>query len=245
MLKSLFAIIPIELKTKKKVVTGNVRGKLIVLEGLDGSGKGTQIRLLSDYIRSTGRQAYLTAEPTSSSLGGMIRDALGGFVGRDAYELSALFLADRIFHNVNPRNGIRKFLDEGIDVICDRYYYSSFAYQGTDADLDWVMRMNLDCREITAPDLCIFLDVDTEQCDKRIAENRFDREIYENIEMQRRIRARFFEVFARLKDSDPIRIVDASRQPEAVSEDVIRLYQELVTKEGNDQSLTDDYKNNR
>lgn len=203
------------------------KGKFIVLEGLDGSGKGTQISRLSEYIKKSGGQAYITAEPTASSTGGMIRDALGGFVQRDAYELSALFLADRIFHNVNSKNGIKKYLDSGIDVICDRYYYSSFAYQGIDADLDWVMKMNLECRDIIKPDLCIFLDVDTELCDRRISENRFDREIYENIEMQKKIRSRFFEVFERLKDSENISVVNASRSIEEVEQDIIKLFKEI------------------
>ena len=167
------------------------RGKFIVFEGLDGSGKGTQISALRDHIRSTGAEAYFTAEPTISSTGGMIRDALGGHLRRDAYELSALFLADRIFHNVNPINGIRQYIEKGIDVVCDRYYYSSFAYQGIEADLDWVMKMNLGCNEILKPDLCIFLDIDISTGEKRISENRFDREIYENVEAQRRIRKRF------------------------------------------------------
>ncbi len=203
------------------------KGKLIVLEGLDGSGKGTQISLLDEYIRSSGQKAYITAEPTISSTGGLIRDALGGHIKRDAYELSALFLADRIFHNVNPKNGIRNFIEKGIDVICDRYYYSSFAYQGIDADLDWVMNMNLDCRDILRPDLCIFLDVDTSLCDDRISENRFDREIYENAEAQKRIRKRFFEVFQKLGDSENIKIVDASRTVSEVSADIIKIYNEL------------------
>ena len=203
------------------------KGKLIVLEGLDGSGKGTQISLLDEYIRSSGQKAYITAEPTISSTGGLIRDALGGHIKRDAYELSALFLADRIFHNVNPKNGIRNFIEKGIDVICDRYYYSSFAYQGIDADLDWVMNMNLDCRDILRPDLCIFLDVDTSLCDDRISENRFDREIYENAEAQKRSRKRFFEVFQKLGDSENIKIVDASRTVSEVSADIIKIYNEL------------------
>ena len=203
------------------------KGKFIVIEGLDGSGKGTQISLLADYIRKNGSQAYFTAEPTASSVGGLIRDALGGFVRRDAYELSALFLADRIFYNANPKNGIKRYIADGIDVVCDRYYYSSFAYQGIDADLDWVMKMNLECKDIIKPDLCIFLDVDIDLCESRIKENRFDREIYENIDSQRRIRKRFFEVFDRLMESENIKIVDAGRTIPEVSADIIKIYKEL------------------
>ena len=203
------------------------RGKFIVFEGLDGSGKGTQISALRDHIRSTGAEAYFTAEPTISSTGGMIRDALGGHLRRDAYELSALFLADRIFHNVNPINGIRQYIEKGIDVVCDRYYYSSFAYQGIEADLDWVMKMNLGCNEILKPDLCIFLDIDISTGEKRISENRFDREIYENVEAQRRIRKRFFEVFDRIMENENIKIVDASRTVPEVSADIIKIYNEF------------------
>lgn len=203
------------------------KGKLIVFEGLDGSGKGTQIALLEKEMKKRGRKVYVTAEPTSSSTGGMIRDALGGFVRRDAFELSALFLADRIFHNANTKNGIRLYLENGTDVICDRYYYSSFAYQGIDADLDWVMDMNLNCSEIIKPDLCIFLDADIESCDERIEQNRMDREIYENKETQRRIRKRFFEVFERLRDAENIKIVDASRSIPEVSADIIKIYDSI------------------
>ena len=203
------------------------RGKFIVLEGLDGSGKGTQAALLIEEMKRQGRRVYLTAEPTSSVTGGMLRDALGGVVSRDAYELSALFLLDRIFHNVNPVNGIKKYIDSGTDVVCDRYYYSSFAYQGVDADLDWVMDMNLNCKEIMRPDLCIFLDVSPEQGDKRINDSRLEREIYENTEAQQRIRKRFFEVFELLKDRENIKIVDASGTISAVSADIIKIYNEL------------------
>ena len=203
------------------------KGKFIVFEGLDGSGKGTQINLLVEEMKKRGRRVYQTAEPTESSTGGMIRDALAGFVKRDEYELSALFLADRIFHNVNPKNGIKQFLERGIDVVCDRYYYSSFAYQGIDADLDWVMGLNLGCKEIIRPDLCIFLDVDIDSCDERIEKNRFSREIYENKETQRMVRNRFFEVFKKLKDSENIKIVNAAREIQEVFSDIVKIYETI------------------
>ncbi len=203
------------------------KGKFIVFEGLDGSGKGTQINLLVEEMKKRGRRVYQTAEPTESSTGGMIRDALAGFVKRDEYELSALFLADRIFHNVNPKNGIAQFLERGIDVVCDRYYYSSFAYQGIDADLDWVMGLNLGCKEIIRPDLCIFLDVDIDSCDERIEKNRFSREIYENKETQRMVRNRFFEVFKKLKDSENIKIVNAAREIQEVFSDIVKIYETI------------------
>lgn len=200
------------------------RGKFIVFEGLDGSGKGTQINLLVKEMQKQGHTVFQTAEPTFSAVGGIIRDALGGLQKRDAYELSALFLADRIFHNINPKNGIIQYLEKGIDVVCDRYYYSSFAYQGIDADSEWVMKLNLDCKEILKPDVCIFLDVNTDLCDERIEKNRLSREIYENKSSLEKIRKRFFSVFEYLKAAENIQIVDAARSVDEVSVDIIKIF---------------------
>ena len=91
-----------------------MRGKFIVVEGLDGSGKGTQTALLCAYLKSQGRNVYPTAEPTESVTGGMIRDVLSGARQRTSSELAALFLADRVAHNMNPVNGIEKTLEAGI-----------------------------------------------------------------------------------------------------------------------------------
>ena len=86
---------------------------------------------------------------------------------RTGTEIAALFMADRVAHNVNPVNGISAMLAQGRDVICDRYYYSSLAYQGVVSDPDWVFHINVDCPEIRRPDLCVFLDLDEEACIRR------------------------------------------------------------------------------
>ncbi len=215
---------------EKEMDSKQKKGKFIVLEGLDGSGKGTQVSRLAEALRQQGRKVCQTAEPTISVTGGLLRDALGGFVKRDAYELSALFLLDRIFHNVNEHNGIQQYLEKGYDVVCDRYYYSSFAYQGIDADLQWVMDMNLSCREILKPDVCIFLDVSPDVGEQRLAESRTEREIYENSQTQKKVRERFLEVFRMLEGRENIRIVDASRSVGEVSADIIEIYNSLKEK---------------
>ncbi len=203
------------------------RGKFIVFEGLDGSGKGTQIRMLEKRLLDEGKNVALTAEPTESTLGGIIRDALSGDPARSPSELAALFLSDRIKHCADPKKGIKAMLDAGKDVICDRYYFSSFAYQGIDTDLDWVMKMNLDCPEILTPDVCIFLDVDPDICMKRIDSSRAFTEIYEKASTLTRIRNRFFEVFEKLGNRENIKIVDASRSPEDVAEEVAEIVSAL------------------
>lgn len=197
----------------------------IVFEGLDGSGKGTQINMLASRLEKSGAKPVITAEPTQFATGGLVRDALGGLTKRTQSELAGLFLADRIAHCSNPISGIGALLSSGHTVICDRYYYSSFAYQGMDTDLSWVMRANLDCPEIIKPDVCIFLDLTPEECDKRISLGRASREIFEQIETIRRIREKYMEVFKLLPDHN-IKIVSAMGTPEQVAERVFRAVSE-------------------
>lgn len=191
----------------------------IVFEGLDGSGKGTQISILAKRLESEGAKLAITAEPTQFATGGLVRDALGGLTRRTQSELAGLFLADRIAHCSNPVSGIGALLKDGCTVICDRYYYSSFAYQGMDTDLKWVMDSNLNCPDIIKPDVCVFLDVPPEECDRRIAAGRASREIFEQIETIRRIREKYMEVF-RLLPEHNIKIVSAIGTPEEITERV-------------------------
>lgn len=182
-------------------------GRFIVFEGIDGAGKTTQIERLASKLRGEGRRVWVTAEPTSSVSGGMLRDALGGIQKRTACEMAALFVLDRIFHNVNP-GGIEKMLADGIDVICDRYYYSSMAYQGSQTDAAWVRDMNLNCPEIRRPDLCVFLDLSPEESLRRITRDRTTTEIYEKKEILEAVRTRFFGVFQELNDR--VEIIDTT-----------------------------------
>ncbi len=185
------------------------RGRFIVIEGIDGAGKTTQIELLAEKLRSEGRTVCVTAEPTASVSGGLLRDALGGIANRTACEMAALFVLDRIFHNVNP-NGINAMLERGIDVICDRYYYSSLAYQGSQTDFEWVKNMNLGCPEIRIPDICVFLDLAPEESLKRISKGRTTTELYEKLDTLESVRKRFYDVFEMLKDRDNIKVIDTT-----------------------------------
>ena len=205
-----------------------MEGKFIVMEGLDGSGKTTQIRLLSQRLRALGRQIYETVEPTQSATGGLVRDALSGLTPRTGTEIAALFMADRVAHNVHPVNGIRTLLSRGIDVICDRYYYSSLAYQGVVSDPEWVFRINVDCPEIRRPDLCVFLDLDDEECLRRMEAGRAYREIYENENTLLAVRKRYYDAFERLRERERIVIVNAARDPETVAADVFAAVREIL-----------------
>ena len=199
------------------------RGKFIVFEGIDGAGKTTQINLLANYLREEGRAVYCTAEPTETVSGGLLRDALSGATRRTICEMAAMFVFDRINHNVNPVNGIQKMLADGFDVICDRYYYSSLAYQGSGTDPEWVGNMNLNCPEIMRPDICVFLDLTPEQSMARINRNRATQEIYENEEKLTQVRNQFYCVFEQLRERDNIQIVNAYRSVEEIHADIVAL----------------------
>ncbi len=199
-----------------------MEGKFIVMEGLDGSGKTTQLRLLEEHLQKRGQVVDVTAEPTVSALGGMLRDALCDYTHRSSCEIAALFMADRVQHNVNPVWGIQKLLGLGHTVLCDRYYYSSMAYQGSLCDWDWVADMNLNCPEIRKPDLCIFLDVDYARSLERMQSgNRTYLEIYENAESLLKTRQSYFRAFEQLRERDNIVIIDAARSVEEVAAEVM------------------------
>lgn len=207
-----------------------MKGRFIVFEGIDGAGKSTQIELLRKKLVSEGRKVYITAEPTESVTGGILRDALSGNYARSASELAAMFLSDRVFHNVNSKTGINQALEKGFDVISDRYYYSSFAYQGLDSDINWVMDMNLNCPDIRRPDLCVFLDLDANSSKSRIDSNRATVEIFEQSALLDKIRNKFFDVFKRL-DGENIQIVDASGTVSEVADKIAEIIDKLPKEE--------------
>ena len=183
----------------------------IVFEGIDGAGKTTQINLLADKLRAAGLDPYVTAEPTGMETGRAIRRVLSGSVPKTPTQVAAMFVQDRIDHNVDPEQGIETYLAKGKAVICDRYYYSSLAYQGSLTDFDWVMAANCSCPEIRRPDLCIFLDLSPEESMRRITRDREQIEIYEKAETLIKVRARYMDVFSRLRArGEQIEIIDAS-----------------------------------
>jgi dTMP kinase len=150
----------------------------------------------------------------------MIGDVLLGKIEMTPSGMAALFLADRILHNTDPDIGIKSALERGEWVICDRYYYSSFAYQGKDTDLDWVIRQNLDCPDILKPDVCIFLDLALDVARSRRDARETAQEIFERPEVKTSsIRDTFLAVFGKLDDN--IKIIDADGTIDEVAERIL------------------------
>ena len=197
----------------------------IVFEGIDGCGKSTQLKLLCEKLKALGRAPLPTAEPTDTPTGKMLRRALSGEDKRTAAEMAALFTLDRIHHN-KGEGGIEECLEKGFDVISDRYYYSSLAYQGSLVDYDWVRRMNCDCPEIRRPDLCIFLDMSPKAALARIGKRGEAREIYEKEETLTLFRSTFLRVFDSLEDN--VAIINAEGTPDEVAARVFAAVEPLL-----------------
>ena len=197
----------------------------IVFDGMDGTGKTTQMRLLCEKLRSLGIETVLTAEPSTSPDGQALRRALSGKEPANNSRMAALFLIDRIGHNAE----IAGWMAEGKTVISDRYYYASMAYQGQGDDFEWVARMNLDCPHIRKPDGAILLDMNPEDSMARIRAGRTsdELEIYETVAQQEKIRARFARVTEYLKDRDLIITVNAAGTVEEVAERVWAAYETI------------------
>jgi dTMP kinase len=102
--------------------------KLIVFEGIDGSGKTTQAKLLYEALVAADVRCIITREPGGTALGSLLRDEIVEAGGMSPNTELLMFAADRAYH---MEKIIKPALDDGIVVICDRYVHSTIAYQGS------------------------------------------------------------------------------------------------------------------
>ena len=196
------------------------KNPFIAFEGIDGSGKSTQVKLLAYKLEKAGHKVHLTCEPTGSPIGSLIRDIFKHKFEADHRTIAGLFIADRLDHILNKTDGILKKLEEGNTVITDRYYFSSYAYQGTHMSLDWVIEANSLSAELLRPDLNIFIDISPEISMKRLHDRKNGIELYENLENLNKVRDTYSEAFEMLKSKENIFITDGDRLPELIADDV-------------------------
>jgi dTMP kinase len=160
-----------------------IRGRLIVLEGIDGSGTTTQTERLVEHLRRRGRTAVSTREPSAGPVGRLLREVLLGHhrisrdVSLDGRTMALLFAADRFDH---LQREVEPILAAGNDVVSDRYLMSSLAYQAEEADREWVALL---ARGVRPPDLTILLDIPIEVAARRRLlagrpEERYDADSY-------------------------------------------------------------------
>ncbi|MCI5596775.1 MAG: dTMP kinase [Lachnospiraceae bacterium] len=197
-----------------------VRGKFIAFEGIDGSGKSTQIALLEQRLKEEGIPVYVTREPTDGPYGAMLHTIMTGRLDACEETIAALYVADRMDHIKNKRNGLLAKIEEGITVLTDRYYFSSYAYQGAHISMDWTIMANSICAQALRPDLNLFFDLKPEVSFARISQNRTDFEIYEKLDNLRNTRQKYLEAFERLKDQEKVSFIDADQSTEQIAEDV-------------------------
>jgi dTMP kinase len=194
----------------------------IALEGIDGSGKSTQIELLKQNLEASGHRVYTTFEPTNGPIGKMIRDIFNHRLEADQRTIAALFVADRLEHILNNENGILKMLSEGFTVITDRYYLSSYAYHGVHMPVNWVIQANALCAQLLRPHLNIFIDITPETGMERIRKGRNSLELFETLENQTKVRKKYFEVMKQLKSDEKLFITNGARPPEEIALDILK-----------------------
>jgi dTMP kinase len=131
----------------------------VSIEGVDGSGKSTQARLLEQHLLGLGRDVVATREPGGTELGEAVRQLVLNGPEMAGWAEAALFAASRAEHAAEV---IRPALERGADVVCDRFIDSSLAYQGIarGLGLEAVLQLNLTVLEGLVPDRTFVVAVD-------------------------------------------------------------------------------------
>ena len=198
----------------------------ITFEGIDGSGKSTQARLLADYLSGKGTRVFFTKEPGEGKLGEAIRTEIldRRDIDIEPYAELCLFCADRAQH---VRELIVPKLKDGCTVICDRYYDSTLAYQGFGRGLDpnLVSRMAMASSLGVEPDITFFLSIPVEQAllrlrDREKERNKMDEEPFEfHSRVDRGYRVLIEKGIPRIK------VIEASTSPEEVHTEIRRFFE--------------------
>ena len=174
------------------------RGKLIVFEGLDGCGKTTQARRLRDRINDylihneSKIICELQEEPYHGDvIGGIIRSVLSGQTEMPEDSLAYLYVSNRLTHisTMLPK------LEQGNHIICDRYYFSNFAYNQTkNLSLEDLITLNKLCMQQLRPEVTFYLYISPEIAEKRRTVNRRTEEINDSIEKQHQVYSNFEKI---------------------------------------------------
>ena len=192
----------------------------IVLEGIDGAGTSTQIKKL---VQSNPNKYIATAEPTSGPTGKFLRQMLAGDFKVDERTNAYLFAADRCEH-IFGKGGVKELCEEGKTVVSDRYFFSSLAYQSVSCGLELPQLLN---SPFPLPEYLFYFDINPEISLARVNNRNGKKEIYENIEAQKKIAALYEKVISMYEQNPALREemkiirIDASKTIEEV-EEIIR-----------------------
>jgi len=194
-----------------------VPGVFICIEGLDGSGKTTQAKRLVKNLRRRGFDAVYTTEPSTGKIGKLIRSFVLNRKRRVPIVLEALlFAADRVDH---VETEVKPLLEQGKIVVCDRYVYSTLAYQGAAGlNLEWIEQIN---RFALKPDLALLIDVPPEVVVKRLKRKKTVMETKRN---QQKVR----EVYLKLVQEKHLTLVDGNKLLHEVAKNISEIVLELL-----------------
>lgn len=204
-------------------------GRFVVIEGIDGSGTTTQAARLAQRLVKEGKQARVTAEPTTGPIGSVIRQVLTGRIASAGglapgwATMALMFAADRMDH---VEAEIEPFVASGGIMISDRYDASSLAYQsvmsgrGGKEAVEWIREIN---RHARRPDLTIVLDVPPAIASTRREARGQSAQLYEQNEMQVALAA-FYKVLAKHLPNDKVVVVDGSGTQSDVGELVYQAF---------------------
>lgn len=203
-----------------------MRGVLITFEGVEGSGKTTQMARLERSLRRQGHRVERTREPDGTGLGCAIRRL---FARAELRPLPCgevfLFMAARQQHVTEK---IRPWLRRGRVVLCDRYTDATVAYQGygRGIDLPLIRELNIRATGGIAPDLTLLFDLDPSVGFRRIGRRRLDHFEREALAFHRRVRRGYLEILR--AEPKRVRRIDAARPPAAVAVQVRTIVEEFL-----------------
>lgn len=207
-----------------------MKGKLISFEGIEGTGKTTQARLIYQFLISKGYDVVLTEEPGGTKIGSKIRGILlsPDHQGMTSTTELLLYFADRAQH-LNEL--IIPSTERGAIVLTDRFTDSTYAYQGygRGINLNLIDSIDLIATEKLRPDITILLDLDVETGLKRNRGiNKTDRLELEDIEFHKRVRKGYLELAQ--KETQRIKVVDASLSIIKVQNIIVNIITEFFGK---------------
>ena len=200
---------------KNKILKG-----FIVIEGLDGAGTTTQLDNITEYLSKKNIPHSRTFEPTDQKTGLFLRKVLSGEIPLEQETIAYLFAADRHEHIFGKTgNGIVSLLKNNDYVICDRYLFSSIAYQSIGADPELVLELN---SRFPLPEFLVFVDVPVEECQRRLKNRNSGKDIYDDIEYQRKVLTYYNRSIDFFKETSMKLIrVEGTESREKITEEII------------------------
>jgi len=206
----------------------SVSGVLITLEGVEGSGKTTQMMRLERWLRRQGRKVEHTREPDGTRLGVAVRALFKrpGVQPRPLVEVF-LFMAARQQHVTEK---IRPWLDRGRIVLSDRYADATVAYQGygRGVDLDLIRELNARATSGVMPDLTLLFDLDPAEGMRRVRtrDRRLDNFEREALAFHRKVRRGYLEILR--AEPKRVRLIRAGAPPDVVEAEVRAIVEEFI-----------------